>query len=56
MNLEIEPVHVGEEEDVDVGSVENFEHEEIDYAIFRLESGFFCNSGTLLLCRSNFFK
>ena len=41
MNSEIEPVHVGEEEDIDVGSVENFEHEEIDYAIFRLESGFF---------------
>ena len=39
MNLDIEPVHVGEEEDIDVGSVENFEHEEIDYAIFRLESG-----------------
>jgi hypothetical protein len=49
MNLEIEPVHVGEEEDIDVGSVENFEHEEIDYAIFRLESGFFATQGTLLL-------
>lgn len=45
MNIEIEPVHVGEEEDVDVGSVENFEHEEIDYAIFRLESGFFATQG-----------
>ena len=45
MNLEIEPVHVGGEEDVDVGSVENFEHEEIDYAIFRLESGFFATQG-----------
>ena len=45
MNLEIEPVHVGEEEDIDVGSVENFEHEEIDYAIFRLESGFFATQG-----------
>ena len=45
MNLEIEPVHVGEEEDIDVGSVENFEHEEIDYAIFHLESGFFATQG-----------
>jgi len=45
MNSEIEPVHVGEEEDVEVGSVENFEHEEIDYAIFRLESGFFATQG-----------
>ena len=45
MNLETEPVHVGEEEDIDIGSVENFEHEEIDYAIFRLESGFFATQG-----------
>ena len=40
MNMEIEPVHIGQQDDIDVGSVENFEHEEIDYAIFRLESGF----------------
>ena len=45
MNSEIDPVHVGEEDDIDVGSVENFEHEEIDYAIFRLESGFFATQG-----------
>ena len=45
MNLEIEPVHIGQEDDIDVGSVENFEHEEIDYAIFRLESGFFATQG-----------
>ena len=45
MNSEIEPVHVGEEEDIDIGSVENFEYEEIDYAIFRLESGFFATQG-----------
>ena len=45
MNLEIEPVHVGEEDDIDIGSVENFEHEEIDYAIFRLDSGFFATQG-----------
>ena len=36
MNLEIEPVHVGEEEDVDVGSVENFEHEEIDLSLIHI--------------------
>ena len=40
MNDEIEPVHIGQPEDIDVGSVENFEHEEINYAIFGLESGF----------------
>ena len=45
MNLEIEPVHIGQEDDIDIGSVENFEHEEIDYAIFRLESGFFATQG-----------
>ncbi len=45
MNMEIEPVHIGQQDDIDVGSVENFEHEEIDYAIFRLESGFFATQG-----------
>ena len=45
MNDEIEPVHIGQPEDIDVGSVENFEHEEIDYAIFHLESGFFATEG-----------
>ena len=45
MNLEAEPIHIGEIEDIDLGSVENFEHEEIDYAIFRLESGFFATQG-----------
>ncbi len=45
MNTEVEPVHIGQENDIDIGSVENFEHEEIDYAIFRLESGFFATQG-----------
>ena len=45
MNDEIDVVHIGELDDIDVGSVENFEHEEIDYAIFRLESGFFATQG-----------
>ena len=45
MNDEIEPVHIGHPEDIDVGSVENFEYEEINYAIFRLESGFFATEG-----------
>ena len=45
MNLEVEPIHIGQEDDIDIGSVENFEHEEIDYAIFRLESGFFATQG-----------
>ena len=45
MNDEIDPIHIGEVEDIDIGSVENFEHEEIDYAIFHLESGFFATQG-----------
>ena len=45
MNNEVEPIHIGEVEDIDKGSVENFEHEEIDYAIFHLESGFFATQG-----------
>jgi|TARA_B110000116_G_C16427460_1_gene398982 nitrite reductase/ring-hydroxylating ferredoxin subunit len=45
MNQEIEPIHIGEVEDVDKNSVENFEYEEIDYAIFHLDSGFFATQG-----------
>ena len=45
MNLEVEPIHIGEVEDIDQDSVENFEHEEIDYAIFHLKSGFFATHG-----------
>ena len=45
MNKEVEPVHIGVIEDIDKGSVENFEYEEIDYAIFHLESGFFATQG-----------
>ena len=45
MNNEIEPILIGETEDIDQGSVENLEHEEIDYAIFKLESGFFATQG-----------
>ena len=45
MNKEIDPIHIGEVEDIDIGSVENFEHEEVDYAIFHLESGFFATQG-----------
>ena len=45
MNDEIDIVHIGEQDDIDVGSVENFEHEEKDYAIFHIESGFFATQG-----------
>ena len=45
MNKEIEPIHIGEVEDVDKQSAENFEHEDINYAIFHLDSGFFATQG-----------
>ena len=45
MNNEIETIHIGQADDIDIGSVENFEYEEIDYAIFHLESGFFATEG-----------
>lgn len=45
MNSEIDPIHIGDVDDIDQGGVENFEYEEIDYAIFRLESGFFATQG-----------
>ena len=45
MNEEIEPILIGEVDDIEVGSVENFEYEDINYSIFRLESGFFAIQG-----------
>ena len=45
MNEKIDPILIGQIDDIDKGSVENFEHEEIDYAIFHLESGYFATQG-----------
>ena len=45
MNQIDEPIYIGEFEDIEKGSVENFEHEEIEYAIYHLESGFFATQG-----------
>ena len=45
MNDEIEPILVGEIDDIEIGSVENFEYEDNNFAIFRLESGFFSTQG-----------
>ena len=45
MNEEMEPILIGELEDIDKNCVENFEHEEINYAIYHLESGFFATQG-----------
>jgi len=45
MNEKNEPIHIGETSDIDEDSVENFEHEEIDYAIYNLKIGFFATQG-----------
>ena len=45
MNDEIDIIHIGAQDDIDIGSVENFEHDEKDYAIFHLDSGFFATQG-----------
>ena len=45
MNDEIDIVHIGELDDIEVGSVENFEHDEKDYAIYHLENGYFATQG-----------
>ena len=45
MNEDIEPILIGDVDDLEIGSGENFEHEEINYAIFRIESGFFATQG-----------
>ena len=45
MIQENEPILIGNLEDIDKDCVENFEHEEIDYAIYHLESGYFATQG-----------
>ena len=45
MKEENEPILIGESEDIDQNCVENFEHEDIDYTIYHLNSGFFATQG-----------
>ena len=45
MKEENEPIIIGDSEDIDQNCVENFEHEDIDYAIYHLKSGFFATQG-----------
>tara|TARA_Y100000588_G_C14042122_1_gene833341 strand:- start:483 stop:803 length:321 start_codon:yes stop_codon:yes gene_type:complete len=45
MNEQIEPIFIGQVDDIDIDSVENFEHEGIDYAIYRFSHGFFATQG-----------
>ena len=46
MNNEIDPILIGSTDDLEIGSVENFEFEEANYAIYRLDSGFFATQGS----------
>jgi len=45
MKEESEPILIGESQDIDLNCVENIEHEEIDYAVYHLQSGFFATQG-----------
>ncbi len=54
MKEDTEIIHIGEVDDIDIGEVENFEHEELNYAIFHLESGFFATQGNCN-CEENAF-
>ena len=45
MNDEIEPILIGETDDIEVGNVENFEYDDNNFAIFRLDVGFFSTQG-----------
>ena len=45
MNNEIDPILIGEVDDIEVGTVEGFEYDDLNFAIFRLESGFFSTQG-----------
>ena len=42
---EVEPILIGNVDDLEIGSVENFEHDDANYAIFRIESGFYATQG-----------
>ena len=53
---DIEPILIGELKDIDKDSVENFEHEEIDYAIYHLESGIFATQGNCHCEQQAFFS
>ena len=48
MNDEIESILIGHLDDIDQDTVENFEHEEVDYAIYHLKNGFFATQGHCL--------
>ena len=52
MNNENEPILIGQVDDIELGSVEHFEHEEIDYAIYHLETGYYATQG-MCICEDN---
>ena len=54
MNDEIDPILIGEVDDIEVGTVENFEHDDVNYAIYHLESGFFAHKEIVIVRESTF--
>ena len=46
MNVEREPILIGQTEDIELDTVENFEYEEEVYAIYNLASGFYATQGS----------
>ena len=45
MNDDVEPILVGSTDDIEIGTVENFEYEDSNFAIYKLDSGFFSTQG-----------
>ncbi len=41
MNDEIDPILVGETDDIEVGTVESFEHDDVNYAVYHLPQELF---------------
>ena len=52
MNDEVESILIGQAEDIEPNNAEHFEHEEIDYAIYHLDSGFYATQG-MCTCKDN---
>ena len=45
MNVEKDQIFIGQVDDIELDSVEEFEHEEESYAIYNLSSGFYATQG-----------
>ena len=45
MNDDVDPILIGSTDDIEIGTVENFEYEDSNFAIYKLDSGFFSTQG-----------